>query len=217
MPRAPSRWSASAWAFVRRGEGKPLAAAAGLLGGSQAGARIGYRLNHDVAHPLSLSARVYSPLGRSGGAEGALGLEWKPMRAVPLSLLAERRQAIGRGGRSAFAIMAYGGVSEQRVAGPVALDVYVQGGVVGAKSRDLFVDGSAALAFPVGESGEFKIGLAAWGAAQPGVARVDAGPQISYRLPLNDTSMRLTADWRMRIVGDAAPGSGPALTLSTAF
>jgi len=31
------------------------------------------------------------------------------------------------------------------------------------------------------------------------------------------TNLRLSADWRIRIAGDAAPASGPAMTLSTSF
>src|SRR5688500_18006349 len=44
--RAAPRWSLSVWSFVRRGDSAPLAAG-GLLGGSQAGARLAYRLNRD--------------------------------------------------------------------------------------------------------------------------------------------------------------------------
>lgn len=216
MP-AVSRWSGSAWAFFRRGSGRQLAAGGGLLGGSQVGARLGYRVNDDPAHPLAISARFYAPVRRPRSSEAALGVEWKPIGGLPVTLLAERRQRIGRDGRSAFAALAYGGVSERRLVGPVELDAYVQAGIVGAKRRDAFVDGSAVLGLPLGESRSLKLGLGVWGAAQPGVSRVDAGPQVSYRLPLEGQAIRITAEWRMRIAGDAAPGSGPALTLSTAF
>lgn len=214
--RSLSRWSGSAWGFVRRGKG-PQLAAGGTLGGSQIGARIGYRLNSDGVRPLSFSARIYSPMGSASGAEGAVGFEWKPSAAVPITVLAERRQAIGRHGRSAFSLTGFGGVSDRKVAGPLVIDAYAQAGLVGLKSRDLFVDGSAALGLPVGGHDELKVGAALWAAAQPGVSRVDAGPQVSYQLPLQGKAVRVIADWRVRVAGDAAPGSGPALTLSTAF
>jgi hypothetical protein len=150
---AVGRWSLSAWAFVRRGEG-PSLAGGGMIGGSQIGARLSYRL--DAAAAFALSARIYSPVARPRAVEAALGLEWKPVASLPVRLLAERRQAIGNSGRSAFALAAFGGVSEVTVAGPFRLDAYAQAGVVGAKSRDLFVDGSASIALPV--AGNLSLG-----------------------------------------------------------
>ena len=179
------------------------------------GGRISYRLNDDPARALSLAARAYAPISRRQASEAALGIEWKPVAFVPLRLLAERRQATGSEGRSAFALMAYGGVSDVRVAGPITIDAYGQAGVVGARSRDLFADGSIALSVPVGE--RVRVGAAAWGAAQPDVSRLDLGPQLSVRLPEAGANVRLSAEWRFRVAGDAAPRSGPALTLATDF
>ena len=208
IPR-PNRWSVSGWAFFREGGGRQLATG-GTLGGSQAGARISYALDNKLA----VTGRFYSSLG-SRGAEAALGLEWQPSRAIPVRLLAERRQSLGSGGRSAFAVMAYGGVSEVPVVGPVRLDAYGQAGVVGLRSRDLFFDGTVRAGVPI--TGDLSAGVGLWGAAQPGVARLDLGPQISLRLPVEGSSARISAEWRLRIAGGAAPGSGPALTLSTDF
>jgi hypothetical protein len=86
--------------------------------------------------------------------------------------------------------------------------------MVGARSRDLFVDASVRVTAPVGP---VEIGGAAWGAAQPGVARLDAGPSVSVRLPIPSANVRLQADWRFRLAGDAAPTSGPALTIAADF
>jgi hypothetical protein len=180
------------------------------LGGSQAGGRLAYRLNGDAARPLAVSVRAYAPLHRMRGAEAAAGLDWKPSARLPVHLLVERRQALGEEGRSAFAAMAYGGVSEV-AAGAFRIDAYGQAGVVGAKSRDLFADGSAKLSLPVAR---VKVGAGVWAAMQPGVSRLDIGPQASVRLPGNVT---VGVDWRLRVAGDAAPRSGPAVTLSTDF
>ncbi len=206
----PNRWSLSTWAFVRRGGAEQLAAA-GTLGGSQIGARGTYALTDRLA----LSARLYSPVSRPRGAEAALGVEVQPLQAVPVRVLAERRQAIGRDGRSAFALLAHGGINEQPLLGPVLVDAYAQAGVVGLRSRDGFIDGAVRLGLAVTD--DVKLGLGAWGAAQPGVSRLDLGPQASYRLPILEGRARLSAEWRVRVAGDARPGSGPALTLSTDF
>ena len=215
-PILQSRWSASAWAFVRRGRGRSLAAG-GTLGGSQIGGRVAYRLNRDVDRPVALSLRIYAPTGNPAGAEAAVGLAWKPFEALPVTLLAERRRALGGDGRSAFSLTAYGGISKPRVLGPVALDAYAQAGVVGVRSRDAFVDGAVRLTVPLDEEERVSLGVGSWGAAQPGVWRIDAGPHLSARLPLKPVHARLAAEWRFRVAGDASPASGPALTLSADF
>jgi hypothetical protein len=214
--KSASRWSASAWTFVRRGEATQLAPG-GTLGGSQVGARFAYRLGAVADGPLSLSVRVYSPLKNPRGAEAALGLEWQPAPVLPVRLLAERRQAIGKEGRSAFSLTAYGGISDREIVGPVKMDLYAQAGVVGARSRDLFVDGSLGIGVPIDAGERLKVGMGAWAAAQPGVSRLDVGPQLTVKLPVEGKNVRLSADWRLRVAGEAAPGSGPALTLSTDF
>lgn len=207
------RWSASAWLLLRKGRGEAVAGGT-TLGGSQWGGRLGYRLNSDPARPFAASLRTYAPLD-GGGAEAALGLEWQPLASLPVRLLAERRVALEHGGRNAFSLLAYGGVGGRRVAGPVLLDAYGQAGVVGLRSRDAFVDGALALSVPVRDGVQAGIGV--WGAAQPDVSRLDAGPQFSVVLPLAGVNARLSGAWRMRLAGEAAPGSGPALTLGADF
>jgi hypothetical protein len=212
-PPAASRWSLAAWSFLREGGSAPLAAG-GMLGGSQAGARLAYRLNEDRARPLALSARLSAPIRRPAGAEAALGLDWQPSRRLPIHLLAERRQRLGREGRSAFGITAFGGISDSSLGG-LRVDAYAQAGIVGARSRDLFGDGAIRLSLPL--AGRLRVGGGIWGAAQPGAARLDAGPQASLRLPFDGRNLTLSADWRQRLAGNARPGSGPALTLATDF
>lgn len=181
----------------------------GTLGGSQAGGRIWYRLGHGLA----LSGRLYVPLRQPQAGDVAAGLDWQPLPALPVHLLAERRQAIGRDGRSAFSLTAYGGLS-RALTRRVRLDAYAQAGIVGLRERDLFVDGAARLSAPLGP---VEVGAGVWGAAQPGLARLDAGPSLAWRLPVRRAALRLEADWRVRLAGAAAPGSGPALTLAMDF
>jgi hypothetical protein len=208
-----ARWTASAWLLARRETASPILTPGGTLGGSQAGGRVTYRLSGEEGPLVRLSGRVYVPLRQTSGAEVAVGLDWQPINRLPLYLLAERRQALGDNGRSAFSLTLYGGRSAQLPLG-VRLDSYAQAGIVGIRSRDLFVDGAVQFRRPVGP---VEIGAGAWGAAQPGAARLDIGPHISVRLPTERAHLRLSADWRFRIAGDAAPGSGPALTLGADF
>jgi hypothetical protein len=204
----PRRWSASAWLLVRD-EGDAALAPGGTLGGSQAGARLAYKLGGGFA----LSGRAYLPLRDPAGAELAGGIDWRPIRSLPVNLIAERRQRLGRDGRSAFGLTLYGGTS--RALSPrIRLDAYGQAGMVGLRSRDLFADGAVRVARRLGP---VELGAGAWGAAQPGAARLDAGPSLSWRLPIPDANLRLQADWRFRIAGDAMPRSGPALTIGVDF
>jgi hypothetical protein len=207
------RWRLSTWALLRSQQtgiaGSRSLATGGQLGASQAGARLLYNFNRQFA----LSARTSSEIGRRGG-EVAAGVRVQPFAHLPVWLTAERRQAIGRygGGRSAFAVFAEGGVYGMPLPWRFTLDSYLQGGVVGARSRDLFIDGGLAVTRPV--FSRFSAGFGLWGGAQPGLYRVDAGPRITMRVRNN---LKVHLDWRQRLKGNARPGSGPAVTLSGDF
>lgn len=56
-----------------------------------------------------------------------------------------------------------------------------------------------------------------WAGGQKGAARLDFGPTIGTDVKVGETMIRVDADWRLRVAGDARPALGPALTLSTSF
>jgi hypothetical protein len=207
------RLQLSSWALLRSQQtgiaGSQSLATGGQLGASQAGARLVYNFNRQLA----LTARASSEVGRRGG-EVAAGVRVHPLVNIPLWLTAERRQAIGRygGGRSAFALFLEGGIYEQPLPWRFSLNGYLQGGVVGLKSRDPFVDGGFAVTRPVYR--QFSAGFGVWGGAQPGLYRVDAGPRLTMQVRRN---VKVHLDWRQRVAGNARPGSGPALTLAGDF
>jgi hypothetical protein len=181
----------------------------GQLGASQAGARLIYNFNRQLA----LAARVSSEVGRRGG-EVAAGVRVRPLVGLPVWLTAERRQRIGRfgGGRSDFALFAEAGLYQRPLPWRLSLDSYLQGGVVGVRSRDLFVDGAMTVTRPVYRN--FSFGMGIWGGAQPGLSRLDAGPRLTMQVRRN---LKVHADWRQKLAGNARPGSGPALTLAGDF
>lgn len=201
------------WAMLRSSSGmlatSSSLASGGTLGGSQAGARLFYNFSPQVAAVL----RTSSDVGRRGG-EVALGARLRPLRSIPVWITAERRQALGRfgGGRNAFAVFAEGGLHGEPMPLGFTLDGYVQGGLVGFNSRDLFVDGGIAFTRPIYK--QFSGGFGIWGGAQPGLYRIDAGPRLTMRVRGN---VRVHFDWRQRIAGNAQPGSGPAVTLAGDF
>ncbi|RST29712.1 hypothetical protein HMF7854_01870 [Sphingomonas ginkgonis] len=210
--RGYDRWSLSAWGLFRQqSTAAPSLAAGGTLGGSQAGARLAYQ----VRRGLSVTARFSAPGDQTGLAgEGAVGIAYQPFRSIPVRLLAERRQRLGRlsTGRNAWALLAEGGVYDHPMPYGTRLNAYVQGGVVGARRRDLFVDGGATLTHPFRE--RFAVGAGAWGGTQPGLSRLDVGPRVSMRWRRN---IAIHVDYRYRLLGKAAPGSGPAVTIGADF
>jgi hypothetical protein len=219
-PPAPQQVSArpldriqlSSWAFLRSQPGGLIGPSAlargGQLGASQAGARLLYNVNRQIAVALRTSADV----GRRGG-EVAGGLRVQPVTGLPLWFTAERRQSFGSGsGRDAFALFAEAGIYRQSLPWQLTLEGYAQGGIVGLRSRDAFADGGLALTRPLIRN--LSIGAGAWGGVQPGLYRVDAGPRLTMRVRPN---VRVHLDWRQRLAGNVQPGSGPAITLAGDF
>jgi hypothetical protein len=207
------RLQLTSWALLRSQQtgvaGSRSLATGGQLGASQAGARLIYHFNRQIA----LTTRASSEVGRRGG-EVAAGVRVQPLGRLPVWLTAERRQRIGRygGGRDAFALFLEGGLFEQPLPWRFSMDSYVQGGVVGLHSRDLFVDGGLTVSRPLFR--QFSAGFGVWGGAQPGLYRLDAGPRLTMRVRKN---VKVHVDWRQRLLGNARPGSGPALTLAGDF
>jgi hypothetical protein len=99
------------------------------------------------------------------------------------------------------------------------LDGYAQGGGIARDGIEGYVDGAMRISYPLARLGPARIdlGLGAWGAAQRGASRVDAGPWLSTALPVAGRSLRLSLEWRQRLAGRATPSSGPALTIGTDF
>nr|WP_243843505.1 hypothetical protein [Sphingomonas vulcanisoli] len=208
-----SRIEAQAYFFWRPGAGTPGLAERAELGGSQFAARIAVPLSRDFA----AAARVYAPL-EHGGAETAFGIDWHPLPGRPLRISVERRQRLDRLGRSAWSAYAAGGFWRGGGPGSAQIDGYAQAGVVGTQRRDLFIDGALRIGYrlPTPKTA-ITLGAGLWGAAQPQVARLDAGPRMAIVLPIDHHNVTLAIDGRFRLAGHAAPGSGAALTLGADF
>ncbi|MBB5687612.1 hypothetical protein [Sphingobium boeckii] len=214
----PKRLSGYGWMFVRDSGSATGLANNGQLGGSQAGMRLDYALGPDPARGFQIGARFSAPL-EGKGREAAIGLGWKPGPDIPLTLSIERRIGLDSAGRDAFAASVAGGVNAIALPLDFKLDAYAQAGIVGAKKRDQFVDGSlsATRTIVTGNTISVAAGMGAWGAAQPGVERLDIGPRVRIRLETGHASIGVALDWRQRVAGDAAPASGPALTIDGSF
>lgn len=215
-PTRPDRWQGSAWMLWRE-NGMSLAdPTIGRLGASQAGLRIDYDLTPAAQSRAVAYARATSALQRPAAPEAAIGVAIQPVRTIPVSLAVERRIALGRGARNANAVMAVGGFGPTPVGHGLEAEAYAQAGMVGFNRRDAFIDGKFSLLSPV-STGKLRVGAALSGGAQPGVERLDIGPELQVRLPLPSVAARIAVEWRERIVGRAAPASGLAITLAADF
>lgn len=214
---SPSRWSGNLYLFRRSHSGSPSLATGGQLGGSQAGARLAYRLNPTGPTRLAAAARLSSPLDDTRGAEAAVGIDWHPLPAAPFRISVERRVDIGGSGRDAWSAYAAGGFWHQ--SGRLVVDGYAQAGIVGARRRDLFADGAVRAGYraDLGTARSLTVGTGAWAAAQPGVEQLDIGPRVALGLAVGGTAATLAAEWRVRVAGDAAPRTGLAITLAADF
>ena len=202
-------WEAETYLFYRPDGKQTSLAAGGQLGGSQFAARVAWRPG---GGPIGFAARAYAPLGGKG-AEAAAGIDWHPFGDGSVRVSIERRQRLDAQGRSAWSAYAAGGFYRSR--GSAELDGYAQAGVVGTERRDTFVDGALRIGYRLPTHGLIPIlGAGLWGAAQPGVARVDVGPRAALRIPVGPHILTAALDGRLRLAGNARPGSGAALTLA---
>ncbi|WP_240456426.1 hypothetical protein [Sphingomonas yabuuchiae] len=208
-PAPPRRWSASLWAVIR--EGGQTLLPGGQLGGTQGGIRLLRRLDSrgDVAASLRLSAPA-----EGIGREMAVGVDWRPLRHVPIHLLVEQRLALDAG-QDAPAAMVVGGIGPRSVAPGIVLTGYAQAGAVARARIEPFADGAVRASTPLTPA--LDLGLALWGGAQRDAQRLDIGPTLGIALPVANRRVRLSLDWRQRVAGRAAPDSGPALTLAGDF
>lgn len=220
--RPSRRWSADGWLMLRQGGAEAAfgAVAAPSYGRSQAGAVVRFRLSPTSIHRPVAYLRASSAIEAPRGEELAVGLSVRPLARLPVALVAEVRatnQATGGQLRPAIAA-----VSElPRLALPLGLsaEAYGQAGVVGGADGTPFADGQLRVERRLARigQGELRAGLGAWGGAQKGASRIDVGPSATLDFGVGGGHGRLSADWRLRAAGNAAPRSGPAITLSAGF
>ncbi len=223
-PRAvPRRWSADGWILWRRGS---VGAATGTLltpsyGASQAGAVMRYRLAPDSALRPAAYLRTTAALNGSSEREVALGLQLRPVASLPFALAGEARLTAVPG-RTYLRPAVFAVTELPPFALPLGLrgEFYGQAGYVGGRFATGFADGQLRVdrrLAGIGK-GDLRLGGGVWGGVQKGTSRIDAGPTLTIGQPLGGSgSLRLGADWRFRVAGKAAPGSGPAVTLSAGF
>lgn len=221
----PSRWHFDGWVSYR-GNSQAAALAGtgpGVLGGSQAGIVATWRVAQATGAPALMVRLSAAPpqAGRGDSEEVAAGIRWRPIRKVPVSLQAEMRAIRQASGGVSLrpAALAVGGFDELAMPLKFRLRGYGAVGRVGGKLPMSFAEGHLVADREVAafDLARVDAGVGAWGAIQGDAARLDAGPSVSLRMPIGGKPARVQLDYRLRLAGDATPGNGPALTLSTGF
>ena len=218
--RQQPRLNVYAYSFLRSGAGASGLVSGGRYGGGQSGLIATYALasfrGTGGQSKLSILARGAIAHDDPAEREIAAGLRWQPLSRAPFTLTAERRFRNARA--DAFAVYLAGGQSSE-IPLKFRLDAFAQAGIVSGKDGGPFFDVTTRAERKLMTIGKtpVTIGGGIWGGGQKGVFRIDAGPTIGTEVALGDGRLRINADWRFRISGDARPASGPAVTLSTSF
>ncbi len=212
------RWSGSAY-VLERPAGSANPGALPLLGGGQSGAALAFTPDPLARRPFSLTLRTTTASNTgTDGAEAALGIGWRVRRGV--SLNAERLIAIGHGGRNAWTARLSGG-GQVQVAG-VAIDGYAETGVVSGSVATGYAAAQLRAGYPVAVTPALTLspGGGVWSSierARRTTDRVDAGPGIRLHWSRARLPIDVAVDYRFKVAGNAAPGSGVAVTLGTGF
>jgi len=219
---APKRLSLYAYAFWRD-DGNVALAPGGQYGGGQIGIIAAYRLSEAARSP-SIFGRFSIDADSFDQPETALGLRWQPSKKIPVLVAVERRLR-QRAGDSVAAYLA-GGPNPISLPQGAVLKGYAQAGFDrrdsasdGIPKLQHFYDANVKVERHAAQDGALAISLggAIWAGGQRGVNRLDAGPGVNVDFTLVKTNFRLSADYRFRVAGDAEPGSGPAITLTTSY
>jgi len=185
------------------------------------GAVLRYRLAPASGYKPTVYTRAYAALNGSGEREVSVGLSARPLPGVPVVAMAEGRLSRFDNGRSHLrpAVTLVSELPPVMLPGKLRAETYVQGGYVGGLGATPFVDGQFRLEHIVEHVGrsELRLGGGVWGGAQQGAGRLDVGPTATVAFATGRAGAHLSVDWRLRVAGNALPGSGPAITLAAGF
>ncbi len=210
-----------AFSYWRWGGTENGLAAGGQYGGGQSGIITTFALQNpdSFGQPQRLAILVRAAIAhdRLDQRELALGVRWRPVKELPVSITAERR--LRHDQRDAFAVYAAGGVDDMQLPLQLRMAGFAQAGVVSGKDAGAFFDVLARADRNIVRLKGISLhaGAGAWAGGQRDATRVDIGPSLRTDIVIKTARFRLNADWRFRIAGNASPTNGPALTLSTSF
>ena len=216
-------WHVDAWYAWRPGSGLPRVAAGAApalaYGGTQGGVVLRADLGASEHRPQAYLRAVHAP-ARPAQGDLALGMGARPIPSVPVRLQGEARVTRIAGETSVRpAVAAIAELASVELPLGFSAETYGQAGWVGGRYATPFVDGQVRVERPLVAAGPARVqlGAGAWGGAQKFAGRLDVGPTASVALDLGGTPARIAVDYRIRVLGNARPENGAAVTLSTGF
>ncbi len=218
---APPPFEVYAYSFWRHGSSPTGMLGNGQYGGSQSAVIAAIPILRFTGNPglsrLSLNGRASVAHGSVRERELAAGVRWRPVARIPVQVIAERRFREDR--PDAFAALVAGGQSGVKLPLGFRFDGYGQAGFVSGQGGGPFADVAAQAHRSIAQSqrASFAIGAGIWGGGQANVMRIDVGPNIRANVTSGSALFQFDASWRWRVAGQAQPGHGPAVTLSTSF
>jgi hypothetical protein len=210
-----------AYSFWRRGDAAQNVLGNGQYGGGQSAILATIPL---LRFSKQSSVSRLALIGRASVAhddlrerEYSAGVRWQPMASVPAHVTVENRFRHNR--PDAIAAFVAGGHQIGALPMNFTLDAYGQAGIVTGTGGGGFGDVQMQMLKPVTthKRATLSFGAGAWAGGQSEVMRVDIGPSVRAGFQASATQLRLDASWRFRVAGNARPGNGPAVTLSTSF
>lgn len=210
-----------AYSIWRRGQSSAGALGNGQYGGSQSAVIAAVPILRFAGGAglsrLALHGRVSVAHGTLGERELAAGLRFRPIARIPVQVIAERRFREDQ--PDTFAALVAGGQSDVKLPLGFRLGGYGQAGFVSGSSGGPFADLALQAHRAIAKSGQASLaaGAGIWGGGQDNIMRLDVGPNIRANIMAGGAQFQLDASWRFRVAGQAQPGNGPAVTLSTSF
>lgn len=219
-----NHWSMDSWLFYRPDQGQDVtgvnAVRPPLYGASQAGFILRYQITPGHGQELAAYVRATAALDNNAQQDLAGGVSAKPLPNIPAIVAAELRVSRQAGNTELRpAVFAYTAIDPQPLPLDFRAELYGQAGYVGGDFATPFVDGGLRVDREVRSSdwGQIRVGAGLWGGAQKDAGRLDMGPAVTFTADIDGTPVRLAADYRHRVAGNAQSQSGVAITVSTGF
>lgn len=220
------RWTFDQWLLMRDGSGVAATApGAASYGASQAGAIARFRLGSGKPDDSYGYVRTSLAINSADNdKELAVGIGLRPVRGVPLRLMAEVRayDSSSSDVRLRPVVTVVTELPWQNLPAGFRAEVYGQAGYAGGVSPTAFFDAQAVVDRSLTDVArvkrEVRLGAGVWAGGQKGAVRLDVGPRLTLPLNLGEgVASRIALDWRLRVAGNANPASGPALTVASSF
>lgn len=208
-----------AYSFWRVETSRDKSIAALEFGSNQSGfiAEIPLRLNkHSDANTAILLRSLAVPNDPMQNELG-IGARWRPIQNAAITFSIEQRIRVdGQLRRVAYLAASPPPI---KLSPKLQINSYAQIGVSNGTTNAAFADMQARIDMPIFQRAKAQIILAPIAAMNVynNSYRIEIGPSLSTDIAIKGATLRLSADWRVQVMGNISRPSGPTVTLSSSF